>query len=229
MTKKIAVLIDGGYLEKIFKDKCSTKENPRHFQPDDVIKIAKKVPIEGEEEIFRIYFYNAPPFKEVLINPLSGKIEDHSKSFLCTVMERFHRELSEKEFVALRLGNCRHAGWTLPDEVIEGIRTGAVTGVDKLSLKPKFQQKAVDMKIGLDVALLAIKKVVDRVALITADNDFIPAMKFARKEGLQVVLIQVAERLTSDMKAHADQVRQLSLNELFPIQPPSRIAAIVKN
>lgn len=49
--------------------------------------------------------------------------------------------------------------------------------------------KRVDMKIGLDVAWLASKGIVDRIILVTADTDFVPAMKFARREGVQVLLV----------------------------------------
>lgn len=76
MQKKIAIIVDGGYLSKIFQEKCS-----RHLQPDDVIKIAETIPT-SDEEIFRIYFYNAPPFSGILSNPLSLREKDYSKTFV---------------------------------------------------------------------------------------------------------------------------------------------------
>ncbi|MDT5157346.1 MAG: hypothetical protein QOH51_1703 [Acidobacteriota bacterium] len=45
------------------------------------------------------------------------------------------------------------------------------------------------MKIGLDVAWLASKSIVEKIILVMADSDLIPAMKFARREGVQVVLV----------------------------------------
>lgn len=51
-----------------------------------------------------------------------------------------------------------------------------------------IKQKGVDIKIGLDIATMAIKKQVEKIILITADSDFIPAIKFARKEGIIVQL-----------------------------------------
>ena len=51
-----------------------------------------------------------------------------------------------------------------------------------------FRQKGVDMKIGLDIATLANKQQVEKITLITADSDFIPAIKYARKEGIIIQL-----------------------------------------
>jgi uncharacterized LabA/DUF88 family protein len=47
------------------------------------------------------------------------------------------------------------------------------------------------MRIGIDVATLTLKRIVDRVILISGDTDMIPAMKLARREGVQVVLAEV--------------------------------------
>ncbi len=44
------------------------------------------------------------------------------------------------------------------------------------------------MRIGLDIAWLSLKRIVDAVVLVTGDSDFVPAMKFARKEGIRVYL-----------------------------------------
>lgn len=66
------------------------------------------------------------------------------------------------------------------------------------------------MRIGIDVATLALKKLVDRVILISGDTDMIPAIKLARREGIQVVLINVPKRtLTSELIEDADLVRNL--------------------
>jgi len=76
-------------------------------------------------------------------------------------------------------------------------------------IKPELEQKRVDIKIGLDVAWLASRRIVDRIALVTADTDFIPAMKFARREGVQVVLVPLGRKPSPDMCEHADEVRSV--------------------
>ena len=77
--------------------------------------------------------------------------------------------------------------------------------------EPAFKQKRVDMKIGLDVAWLSSKRIVERIVLVTADTDFVPAMKFARREGVQVVLVPMGSRtLNKALRAHADVVRSVT-------------------
>jgi uncharacterized LabA/DUF88 family protein len=52
-----------------------------------------------------------------------------------------------------------------------------------------LEQKGVDMRLGIDVATLALKKQVERIIVISGDTDKIPAIKLARREGVQVVLV----------------------------------------
>lgn len=63
------------------------------------------------------------------------------------------------------------------------------------------------MRIGLDIASLALKPLVSTVAVVTADSDLVPAMKFARREGLRVYLDTLGEvRVRPELKVHADRV-----------------------
>ena len=39
-----------------------------------------------------------------------------------------------------------------------------------------LNQKGVDMRIGLDIAALSYKRLVDRIILISGDSDFVPAL-----------------------------------------------------
>ncbi|MFL5540716.1 MAG: NYN domain-containing protein [Longimicrobiaceae bacterium] len=67
------------------------------------------------------------------------------------------------------------------------------------------------MKIGLDVAWRASKGIVDRIVLVTGDSDFVPALKFARREGVQVVLVTMGEtKVKHDLLVHADQLRTVA-------------------
>jgi len=44
-----------------------------------------------------------------------------------------------------------------------------------------------------------------------ADTDFVPAMEFARREGVQVVLVPMGSRtLNKALRAHADEVRAVA-------------------
>jgi uncharacterized LabA/DUF88 family protein len=68
------------------------------------------------------------------------------------------------------------------------------------------------MRIGIDVATLAIKRIVDRILLVSGDMDMIPAMKLARREGIQVVVVQVgSRRLSPELIEDSDLVRQFTI------------------
>ena len=54
---------------------------------------------------------------------------------------------------------------------------------------PDFEQKGVDMRIGIDIANLSANRSVEVIVLATNDTDCIPAMKHARRSGLQIALI----------------------------------------
>lgn len=47
-----------------------------------------------------------------------------------------------------------------------------------------LRQKGVDMRIGIDISTIALKKQADTIILITGDSDFVPAAKVARREGV---------------------------------------------
>ena len=70
--------------------------------------------------------------------------------------------------------------------------------------QPRIVQKAVDMKIGLDIALIAIKKLADLLIIITGDADIVPALKFARREGMQVCLDPLKRQVRPELSEHVD-------------------------
>ena len=73
--------------------------------------------------------------------------------------------------------------------------------------KPDFKQKSVDMKIGLDIAWMSGKRIVDKLVLVAGDSDFISPIKFARKEGLIVYLLTLGQtKIKRELYEHADYV-----------------------
>jgi uncharacterized LabA/DUF88 family protein len=73
---------------------------------------------------------------------------------------------------------------------------GAVT----LGLK----QKGVDMRIGLDISTLTLKKQADTIVLVAGDSDFVPAAKLARREGVEFVLDPLWQKINADLFEHID-------------------------
>ncbi|EAL6776311.1 NYN domain-containing protein, partial [Campylobacter coli] len=79
-----------------------------------------------------------------------------------------------------------------------------------------IKQKGVDMKIGLDIATLANKHHAEKIILITADSDFIPAVKHARKEGIIVQLdpMRIPEtQIKKGLLEHIDILSSVFINK----------------
>lgn len=71
-------------------------------------------------------------------------------------------------------------------------------------VKLPLRQKGVDMRIGLDITTMTMKKQVDTIVLVTGDSDFIPAAKIARREGVEFILDPMWQSVESDLLEHID-------------------------
>ncbi len=67
-----------------------------------------------------------------------------------------------------------------------------------------LRQKGVDMRIGIDIASIALKKQADTIILVAGDSDFVPAAKLARREGIDFILDPLWQRINSDLFEHID-------------------------
>jgi len=77
-------------------------------------------------------------------------------------------------------------------------------GSDQIRLG--MRQKGVDMRIGLDISTLTLKKQVDTIILVTGDSDFVPAAKMARREGVEFLLDPLWQQVNDDLREHVDGV-----------------------
>lgn len=69
-----------------------------------------------------------------------------------------------------------------------------------------LQQKGVDMRIGIDIVSMTLKRQVDTIVLVTGDSDFIPAAKIARREGVEFILDPLWQGVESKLSEHVDGV-----------------------
>lgn len=79
--------------------------------------------------------------------------------------------------------------------------------------EPVLTQKQVDMKIGLDIAKLSLKKTVQRILLLTADMDFVPAIHFARSNGLEVILLSDGH---ASLRIKSELIRSCNSHRIIP-------------
>jgi uncharacterized LabA/DUF88 family protein len=204
-VKKVAVLLDGGFVVKRL----------RHFmdgeypEASDVLEFAHRCVAPGEE-LFRIYYYDCPPFDGASVHPITHEEVDFSTTPVHERLSRLQHELAVSDDVAFRHGVLILNGWRLNRyKTKQIVRSGRQLEPD--DFEPDLEQKRVDMKIGLDVAWLAIRSIVDTVVLVAGDTDIVPAMDFARQQGMRVVLVPMENPYLSDsMLEHSDEVREIA-------------------
>jgi len=202
--KSAAVLLDGGFVLK----RLYSLLGRQHATSQQVLEFAHAC-IAPDEELFRIYFYDCPPFEDSASNPLNPEERiDFSRKPPAIRKQRLHNQLALCDQVAFRRGELRLQGWRLKEAALREIASTPRL-LTEADLSPGFSQKRVDMNIGLDVAWLASKRIVDRLILVTGDTDFVPAMKFARREGAQVILVPMGASIKSILKEHADFIRNV--------------------
>ena len=203
MDEKTAILMDGGFVKKKLQE-----ANKRFPTVRDVVDLVTttmaKAPLAGAT-IFRVYFYDAPPFEGEAQNPIDGTTLNFSATTQARQNQALLQSLELQPNFAVRRGDLTLTGWKLGKAAIRSLAQNPrpLAGRD---LVPDMGQKGVDMRIGLDIAWLSLKRIVDSVVLVTGDSDFVPAMKFARREGLRVYLEALRHGVRRELKVHADIV-----------------------
>ena len=201
LLRTFAILIDGGFLKR----KLGSRENPLTAQSvESFVERLKDNDALRDFGLHRIYFYDAPPLRSTERKPLAGGDFKFSETRLARDNRRLHEELRGMPFVALRMGDLRFRGWTLNTHRLPKEQRELIIGSG--DLVPNVHQKGVDMRVGLDIASLALKKHVDVIVLVTGDSDFVPAMKFARREGAQLFLVSLDHPIVEEMREHADLI-----------------------
>lgn len=195
MNKKIvAIFIDWDNIRKgIFEEATKTlSKTVRYNDIDNVLKFINAF-ITPEEDIYRIFVYLCEPYSGV-----EGGI-DYKQTPVYRYSRNFIDKLQVQNLVAIRKGNI------------------AYRGLD-INKKPIFEQKQVDMLLGLDIAHVSYNKLADRVLILSCDLDIIPAMKIARTNGLQVIWGCCPDVQTDNhnpLKKHSDFIREIKFLNIF--------------
>ncbi|MDK4544146.1 hypothetical protein QG085_02060 [Kingella kingae] len=103
-------------------------------------------------------YYDAPPADGKLKNPLDNSELDLSASSIARENKRLLEALKMQPFFALRMGQVSTNGdsWKIKNQG-SFTATGSIM-ITAADIAPNITQKGVDMKIGLDMATLALKK-----------------------------------------------------------------------
>jgi uncharacterized LabA/DUF88 family protein len=203
MSGKFAICMDGGFVIK--------KLQERHHHFPTVAELIgecariKAHPALAAKELLRIYFYDARPATGRLKNPIDGTTLNLGTTAVHAQCTSLHQALEMQPDFALRMGEAPVHGWTFGSRATRALARAprAPTAGD---LVPNIEQKGVDLRIGLDIARLSLRALVDVVVAVTGDSDLIPAFTFARREGIRIYLDHMGHGVKRELKVHTDLI-----------------------
>lgn len=204
MPVNFAVLIDGGFAKR----KLGNAKAPA--TADDFQRLVTAIctnPALENMRLHRVYYYDSVPLESTEKKPLNGGVIEFSKEPLVARSKQLFLHLSRLPLMALRLGELSFNGWSIKARKLDRA-AGDKLEIAQCDLKPAITQKGVDMRIGMDIAALTLKKQAHVIVLVTGDSDFVPAMKFARREGAQLYLAPLGHKIKETMYEHSDLVLQ---------------------
>lgn len=192
---EVAILIDGGFFiqrfKKMNKGKDPLKADIENLIQDIMNKVTQKSNGSCIDVLYRSYYYDCFPFGKI-IKDINGNKIDFSQTKIFNKKEGFINSLKDIDQFALRLGELSFSGWKIDAKN------------PKSSPYPNFRQKGVDMKIGLDMAWMSSKNIVNKIVLVAGDSDFISPIKLVRREGLMIYLYPMNNHLKSELIEHSD-------------------------
>lgn len=210
---KVAILIDGGFFLKRYPWCYGKRDAPEKVAKDMHNMALKHLNKKEDETLYRILFYDCPPLDKKAHLPVSKRSIDFGTTPEATFRNAFHECLRHKRKVALRMGYLSDgSSWQFHPRVAADIVKGklAVSDLTDDEFAYSIRQKGVDIKIGIDIASLALKKMVEKIILVSGDADFIPAAKLARREGIDFVLDPMWNRIQPDLNEHLDGLASTS-------------------
>lgn len=229
---KTAILIDGGFFLRRYKHIVG-------FESEDSSEIVAKNLVSycfkhiwrinqyrkryhlPPTDLQRIFYYDAKPFDGDSQNPITKKPFSFKNTHQYKFRNSLFGELKKQRKVALRLGFLKNSSknWRIRAHHTKQLLNGktSIANLKAADLEYPLNQKAVDMKIGLDIATLAFKEQVQQIILIAGDSDFVPAAKFARKEGVDFILDPMMNHIDPTLHEHIDglmTIKDMSKKEL---------------
>lgn len=147
----------------------------------------------------RVLYYDCAPYSGTVKLPVSGNPHTFAGS------DKWLEDLASKDLFAVRRGVLKFRGYKPKQTPVNP--AGPPTDAD---FGPDFEQKGVDMRMGLDIATYSSTHSADRIALVTNDTDCVPAMKLGRRSGLQIVIIELPQgKVARELVMHSDYKRSV--------------------
>lgn len=209
-------MIDGGFFKKKFQDKNinirKTILNAKH-----IVEFTKSIQEKHAKNnnLLRIYYYDCPPAKGIYNYPISKNEYNLENTKAFKNGTQLLKDLKRSDHFAVREGILKISGWKLKYD-LKPNKVGKGTFEDK-DYAINMQQKGVDVKIGIDMAWISFNKISDKILFVTGDSDFIPAIKMARRNGIQVFLLTLNHGVLDDLKENVDVLDESSLKSFIKI------------
>lgn len=210
---KIAVMIDGGFFIKRFN---ALYNKDRKYDGKHVAEFLYTMAMRhvGERNtLYRIFYYDCLPLDKKYNHPLTKRAIDFGKSDEYKFKMDLIDALKKKRKVALRLGTLKdNHNWLIRPRAVKELLAGRMR-LDDLKEGDVYldiKQKAIDMKIGVDIASIALKGFVDTIVLFSGDSDFVPAAKLARREGMDFILDPMRANVEPQLFEHIDGMKSCS-------------------
>lgn len=166
--------------------------------------------LKANDYLYRIFYYDTEPLTVHGKHPLSGRAVDFGNTPVAIEQRRLLESIKTTPNFALRLGETiwRNNEWILSHAKLKSLLAKKISIDDLIEsdFKPRIEQKMVDMKIGLDITSIAVKRVADLLVIMTGDADIVPVLKFARREGMQVCLDAFNHNVRPKLREHVDFV-----------------------
>lgn len=228
---KTAILIDGAFYRK--RSFYLRGDKTPEGRADELyaycmthIRDEKGQPTYHEDrELYRIFYYDCPPLKKTVYHPTLNRGVDFGRSDTYRWATAFFEALKKKRKIALRMGTLSDANahFSLSPDATKQIcqKKRTVDDLTEADFSISFNQKGVDMRIGLDIASLAYKKQVDQIILIAGDSDFVPAAKLARREGIDFILDPMEATIRPDLFEHIDGLQSCWKKKKTPVKKSS--------
>lgn len=203
---KTAILVDGGFYR--YRAYSLWGDKSPEDRANELIDYCYKHLKHSRNELYRIFFYDCPPVGTNVYHPFLKKQIDYSKTDLYKWMTSFLECLKKKRKVALRMGilSEKQLKFNIKPEVTKSLCNEKISFSDlkEQDFELQIEQKGVDMKIGIDISSMAYKRQVDQMILISADSDFVPAAKLARREGVDFILDPMWAPIKPNLNEHID-------------------------
>ena len=231
MPPRVAILIDGGYYLRRLRH---VRRDLDDSNPESVARSIRQlisshlVQINNVHRfpnhfrlLYRSFFYDGQPYTDKTHYPISKKFMDFAKSDEAQFRTRLFDLLRKEPNLALRLGDVAKQGnnsWVLKPDAQRRLINGRiqVSDLKDEDFNPNLRQKGVDMRIGLDIATITLKKQANIIVLVAGDSDFVPAARLARREGIRFILDPLWRTVSSELLEHIDQLRSGFYNPRRP-------------